>query len=89
MGKDTKTGFRYVDEVPGSLASGKPVEPGEYAELTEDEINDEFNADLIARGRLIEVDPALIKQAERAQREAEKEAQQSEEAIEQAIQEDK
>lgn len=59
-----KVWYRYVGEVPGELASGQPLEPGAYIELTGDEVNDMHNADLIVNGQLIEASEKLAKQAE-------------------------
>lgn len=66
------TPFRFVGSVPTTLADGRPVEPGEYVELTEDEVNDEYNADLIQRTQMIPVEAANVKAAEDSLKQEEK-----------------
>ena len=71
MAKD-KVWYRYVGEVPGELATGRPIEPGEYVELSGDEVNDVFNAEMIYDGRLIEAEEKHVQAARKSQRDEEK-----------------
>lgn len=52
MGKDTKR-YRYTGTYADTLANGQPVEPGEFVDLTEQEVKD--NIALSATDRLLEV----------------------------------
>jgi hypothetical protein len=60
------------------------LEPGEYVDLTGDQVNEVPHAEMIYDGRLIEVDEQLVKQAQRTQREEEKVQQEAAEAATEA-----
>lgn len=48
--------YRFVGSHADALASGRPVEPGEFVELTEEEVNDPYNQTLIKDENLFEVE---------------------------------
>jgi hypothetical protein len=61
-----KAQYRYVATYAGTLASGQPVEPGEFVKLSEEEA--EENEALLAEGHLVgtgEVSEAVAEKAER------------------------
>lgn len=46
--------YRYVGIHPESLANGRPVEPGEFVDLSDDDFQDPHNEMLLLDGNLIE-----------------------------------
>lgn len=52
MAKESKT-YRFVGIHADSLASGRPLEPGEFVELTSDEVKD--NKPAIDDGQLVAI----------------------------------
>lgn len=57
MGADS---YRYIDQVPGELASGQPVGPGETVKLSEEDFEDPHNKAMLEDGKLV----AVAEQAE-------------------------
>lgn len=47
--------YRFVGSHADMLASGRPVEPGEFVDLTDEEVRETHNEMLIADGNLIGV----------------------------------
>lgn len=56
MSEDTKQ-YRFVGDHADNLASGRPIEPGEFVDLTDAEVRDPFNEALITDGALIGTEP--------------------------------
>ena len=48
--------FRYVGSRADQLANGRPIGPGDFVELTDEEIRDPHNETLVAEGKLIGVE---------------------------------
>ena len=56
MTTSTKTRFRFVGRHIDDLADGRILEPGQFVELNDSEIDDPHNQLRISDGLLIEVD---------------------------------
>jgi hypothetical protein len=54
MGKEASKRYRFLGNSPTGLASGRPVEPGEFLALTTSEQTEPHNAEMIERGVLVE-----------------------------------
>lgn len=67
MASETKQ-YRFVGSHADMLANGRPVEPGEFVDLTDDEVREDHNEMLIADGNLIGTDEASEHQANLADR---------------------
>jgi len=52
MSSDTKE-YRFVDTVPGELLGGRPIAPGEYVQLSEEDLEEQHIVDLVDQGKLI------------------------------------
>jgi len=52
----SKTSFRFVGRHIDDLADGRTIEPGQFVDLTQAEIDDPHNAQRISEGLLVEVD---------------------------------
>jgi hypothetical protein len=46
--------YRYIGSHADQLAGGQPVAPGDYVELSEEDLKDPHNAMLLEDGKLIE-----------------------------------
>jgi hypothetical protein len=46
--------YRFVGSHADQLASGRPIAPGEFVDLTAEEAKDPYNAMLIADGNLVD-----------------------------------
>lgn len=55
MAKSSK--YRFVGSHADNLASGRPLEPGEFVDLTEEQAQESYNAHLLDEGLLISVEP--------------------------------
>lgn len=66
MSEDTKQ-YRFVGEHADNLASGRPIEPGEFVDLTDDDVRDPFNEAMIADGLLIGTGPSATHQVKLAE----------------------
>lgn len=64
--------YRFVGDHAEVLANGRPVEPGEFVDLTEDELRDPFYEDLIHNGNLIGTDEGGEHQVSLANRRVER-----------------
>lgn len=60
--------YRFVGDHADQLANGRPVEPGEFVELTDDDIRESYNEMLVADGNLIGVESDAEHQANLAER---------------------
>jgi hypothetical protein len=77
--------YRYVGDVPGELASGQPIEPGEFVNLSDEDAEEAHNQALLADGKLIGTGDKSKGQAETAeQRVAKQEQKVKNEAAQQA-----
>lgn len=56
--KQTAASYRFVGDHPDVLANGRPVEPGEFVNLTDEDVRDPYNETLIHDGRLIGANPS-------------------------------
>lgn len=54
MPKDDTKRFRYVGSVAGQLNSGRPLDVGEYVDLTQAEQDDPFNKGMIESDLLLD-----------------------------------
>lgn len=52
----SKTSFRFVGRHVDDLADGRSLEPGQFVELTQAELDDPHNQQRISEGLLIEVE---------------------------------
>jgi len=50
------TRYRFIGSHPESLASGRPIEPGEFVDLEDDDLEDPHNKMLLDDGHLITVE---------------------------------
>lgn len=50
--------YRYIGEHAENLASGRPLEPGEFVDLTDEQLGESYNTHLLNEGLLIPVDGA-------------------------------
>lgn len=66
--------FRYVDNHPVDLADGRPIAPGEFVFLSEEEADIPHNKSLIADGKLLPTGEKSEEVAEKAERAAAREA---------------
>jgi len=57
MGKETSR-YRYVGTYADTLGNGQPVEPGEFVDLTEEDLEDSHNARLLEEEKLLSIDEA-------------------------------
>lgn len=56
---DSTKKYRFVGSHAETLANGRPVEPGEFVDLTDEDVREAHNEMLIADGNLIGIeDPA-------------------------------
>lgn len=78
VAKNTKQ-YRFVGSHADMLASGRPVEPGEFVDLTDDEVRETHNEMLIADSNLIGVEKESEHQATLAERRVERRASGAEE----------
>lgn len=60
--------YRFVGSHADSLADGRPVEPGEFVHLSDEEALEPHNASLLADGRMIPTGEKSEEISERAQR---------------------
>lgn len=60
MSSDAKS-YRWVDTVPGELLDGRPIGPGEYADLSRDDLKDARIKELVEAGKLIPVEEQKAK----------------------------
>lgn len=63
------TEYRYIGKTPDTLANGRPVAPGEFVELSDEEIK--TNQGLFEEGRLLEVKKAGRRSSAKAEGEEE------------------
>jgi hypothetical protein len=49
--------FRYVGTTAHTLESGKPLEPGDFVYLDDEELGSPYNQTLLDEGVLIKMDP--------------------------------
>jgi hypothetical protein len=54
----SRTKYRFVGGHVDDLHDGRPLVPGEFYELTEEEVADPHNAQRITDGLLMEIPPA-------------------------------
>jgi len=57
MGKE-KSRYRYVGTYADTLGNGQPVEPGQFVDFTEEDLEDSHNAWLLEEGRLLSIEEA-------------------------------
>lgn len=76
--------YRYVGDHADQLGSGRPVEPGEFIELTEEDLRDATNESLAHDGKIIGVNEEGEHQISLAKSRTTRRINKEEEAVEEA-----
>lgn len=72
--------FRCVSTHPEDLADGRQLAPGDFADLSKDQLREDRNEDLIAEGKLIPMDKKAEDEADLATRRAQTRESRADEA---------
>jgi len=66
--KKTTKRYRFIGEHADTLADGRPVEPGEFVELSDEDLRERHNEMLVNDGNLIGAEDDVEHQADLADR---------------------
>lgn len=67
MANEAKS-YRFIGSHADQLSSGRPITPGEFLELTDEELREPHNEQLAADGLLLGIDKPAEHQVDLAQR---------------------